>query len=68
MSHFQLRLRHDRQAKKARCACGWEGPWRTTPSTGRRWADALARANLARADYLAHVQGNFDGFPSKLTR
>jgi len=51
---FQLRTRHDRQAKQARCSCGWVGPWRTTPPTGHRRRDAQARYALVGADYKAH--------------
>lgn len=54
--HYTLRPRHDRRGKRARCACGWTGPLRTTAPTGRRRADALARYRLIRADFEAHLE------------
>lgn len=54
--HFSLRPRHDRRGKRARCACGWVGPLRTTEPTGRRRADALARYQLIRDDLTAHLR------------
>lgn len=59
--HFQIRSRYDRRAKKARCACGWEGPWRSTLPTGRRWHDATERRHLTAADSQEHKQEVTDG-------
>lgn len=56
MKPFPLRIANDRQAKSARCSCGWQGPWRSTPPTGHRRRDAAARYRLIAADYRAHYQ------------
>ena len=54
--HTRLRGRSGRQSKKARCSCGWESPWRTTPPTGRRRHDAQARYALVREDFQRHLE------------
>jgi len=60
---FQLRPAVDRQGKKARCSCGWEGPWRSTPPSGHRHRDARARSKLIGADYRNHYEAEHGPWP-----
>jgi hypothetical protein len=64
MTHYQLRTRSDRTAKKARCACGWEGVWRSTIPTGHRRRDAQLRGVLIRRDFERHQALELPDAPS----